>query len=97
MAGRWEALDSFLGRLVFRTLGLVCLVIALAMTYAAWSHVSAGRPYGWTPPLLFGLAAIAAASCIPFCFSRRRNFGEALDAMEGGAGDIARSADIRKG
>lgn len=90
MAGSFERLDGWLGRLVFRAVGLVCALIAFGTGYAAWNHVSAGHPYGWTPVVLFGLAAVAAASCIPFCFSRRRSLGEALDAIEGGAGDIRR-------
>lgn len=94
MAGRFERLDGFLGRLLFCGVGLICSVVALGTGYAAWSHMSAGRPYGWAPVILFALAAIAAASCMPYCFSRNRNFGEALDAMEGGAGDTRRQ-DIR--
>lgn len=91
---RWsegvERVDGFLGRLVFRAIGLLCAVIALGTAYGAWSQLSAGRPYGWTPVVLFGLLAIASGSCVPFCFSRRRTFGEALDAMEGSVADLPR-------
>ena len=91
---RWSEqvgrVDGYLGRLVFRAFGVICAIIALGTAYGAWSHVSAGRPYGWTPVILFGLAAVAAASCVPFCWSRNRTFGEALDSMEGGAGDVRR-------
>lgn len=90
MAGRLDRIDGLLGRLVFRAVGLLCLIVMLGTAYAAWSHVSAGRPYGWTPVILFSLMALAAGSCIPYCFSRRRSFGEALDPMEGGAGDLHR-------
>ena len=90
MAHWADRLDGFLGRLIFRTVGLLCALIALGTAYGAWNHVAAGRPYGWTPVLLFGMAAVAAASCVPFCFSRRRSFGDALDSMEGGAGTSRR-------
>ena len=86
MAHWADRLDGFLGRLFFRAVGFICALIALGTAYGAWNHVAAGRPYGWTPVVLFGLAAVAAASCVPFCFSRRRSFGEALDSMEGGTG-----------
>lgn len=84
---RVERVDGFLGRLVFRGVGLLCAVIALGTAYAAWNHVSAGRPFGWTPVILFAVMAVAAGICVPFCFSRRRTFGEALDAMEGSVPD----------
>ena len=90
MTGRIDRLDKALGRLVFRLVGLVCLVVAVGTAYAAWSHVSAGRPYGWIPVILFGLVAVAAGSCVPYCLSRNRSLGEALDAMEGGPGDLHR-------
>lgn len=83
MARQLDRLDGFLGRLVFRTVGLLCGVIALVCGYAAWWQVQNwSLDYGWVPVILFGLAAIAAASVIPFCFSRNRRLVEALDAME---------------
>jgi hypothetical protein len=87
MAHRADRLDGFLGRLAFRAIGLLCAAIALGTAYGAWNHVSAGRPYGWTPVLLFGLMAAAAGSCVPFCFSRNRRFVEVLDAMESEVAD----------
>jgi hypothetical protein len=92
MGGRLDRLDGFLGRLVFRLFGAVCAIVALICGYAVWWHVSRGVPNSWVPPILFGIAAIAAASCVPYCFSRSRTFDEALDAMEGGAGDTNRWA-----
>jgi hypothetical protein len=82
MAGRFDRIDGFLGRLLFRCVGLVCVLIALGTAYAAWSHLADNRPYGWAPVILFGAAAIAAAGCVPYCFSRNRSFVEALDALE---------------
>ena len=83
--------DGFLGRLVFRFFALVCAIVALGAAYGAWNHLSSGRPFGWTPVILFGLIAAAAGSCVPYCLSRRRTMAEALDAMEGGSGlDINR-------
>jgi hypothetical protein len=80
-------LDRTLGRLVFRAVWLVCALVALICAYAAWSHIADWRDYSLVPTILFGLAAVAAGSAVPYCFSRRRTFAEALDAMEGGAGD----------
>ena len=82
---RW--LDRTLGRLFFRTIGLMCAIVALICAYAAWSHVSDWQDYSLAPTILFLLATLAAGTCVPYCFSRQRTFAEALDAMEGGAGD----------
>lgn len=87
---RVQRVDGFLGRLVFRAFGFLCAVIAMATGYAAWSHLAEGRPHGWAPVIMFGIAALAAASVVPYCFSRKRSFAEALDAMEGGVGDQPR-------
>jgi hypothetical protein len=88
MAQRMDRINGFLGRLVFRLFGLVCAAIALICAYAAWWHIEHwDREVSLVPTILFGVAAVAAASCVPYCFSRNRSFVEALDAMEGGAGD----------
>lgn len=88
--GRWADsvwwLDGFLGRLLFRAFGILCALVAAVAAYSAWNQVSAGRPNGWMPVILFGLVAIAFGICVPYCFSRRRSLAEALDAMEGGSG-----------
>jgi len=80
-------LDRTLGRLVFRAVGLMCAIVALVCAYALWSHISDWRDYSLVPAILFSVAAIAAGSAVPYCFSRKRTFAEALDAMEGGVGD----------
>ena len=90
MAGRFDRIEGFLGRMFFRAAGVVCALVVLGSAFGAWNHYSAGRPFGWTPIILFALLSIAAGSCVPYCFSRNRTFGEALDAMEGGAGDTRR-------
>ena len=82
MAHWADRTEGFLGRLVFRTLGVLFAAVAMAMAYAAWNHLSAGTPYGWAPILLFGLIAMVFAACVPFCFSRKRRLVEALDALE---------------
>lgn len=87
MARFVDRVDGVLGRLVFRTVGLVCALVALICAYAVWSHVSDWQDYSLVPTLMFGAVAIAAGSCVPYCFSRKRSFAEALDAMEGGVGD----------
>ncbi len=81
-----------LGRLVYRATGWVCVFVALASSYAAYWHLQHwNSDSSLIPPVLFGLVAIASASAVPYCFSRKRTFGEALDAMEGGAGDQRRT------
>lgn len=88
MAQRMDRLDGFLGRLVFRAFGVLCGIVALVCGYAAWWHIERWDPgISLVPTILFSLAALAAASCVPYCFSRNRRFVEALDAMEGGVGD----------
>jgi putative flippase GtrA len=88
MAQWHERLNGYLGRLVFRFFGVLCGMVALMCGYAAWWHVEHWDPdVSLVPTILFSIAAIAAASCIPYCFSRKRSFVEALDAMEGGVGD----------
>jgi hypothetical protein len=86
---RWiDRLDAFLGKLFFRAIGLVCAIVALICAYAVWWHLTHWHPeYSLWPAVMFSLAAIAGASVVPYCFSRKRSFGEALDAMEGGVGD----------
>ena len=83
-------LDRTLGRLVFRAFGLLCALVALVCAFAAWRHLSGWNDQSPVPVILFGIAAIASGSAVPYCFSRRRTFAEALDAMEGGAGDTNR-------
>lgn len=91
MADRLQRIDGFLGRLVFRAIGVGCAIVALACGYAAWWHLENRGDIGSiVPAVLFGVAAIGAASCVPYCFSRNRSFVEALDAMEGGVGDQPR-------
>lgn len=91
MGHRFDQFDGCLGRAVFRTFGLLCAIVAVACGFAAWRHIihwQAGESL--VPALLFSVATLASSACIPYCFSRKRTFGEALDAMEGGAGDQAR-------
>lgn len=91
MAGLLDGIDGLLGRLVFRAAGLVCLLISAACLYAAWWHVERRDTVEWlVPTILFGLAALGAAAVVPYCFSRRRRFIEALDAMESEVPDMRR-------
>lgn len=87
MARLADKVDGILGRLVFRTMGVVCAIVALISVFAVWSHLSDWKDYSLVPTILFAILAIAAGSCVPYCFSRKRTFIEALDAMEGGVGD----------
>jgi len=89
---RWmDRLDGILGRLLFRAVGLACAMAALICAYAVWWHIDHWNPdFSLVPTMMFAVAALAAGSCVPYCFSRQRSFGEALDAMEGGTGDVRR-------
>ena len=93
MGDHIQRLDKALGRLVYRTVGSVAVLLAGICAYAAWWHVARGMPNSWGPPLMFALAVIVIAAVVPYCFSRSRTFGEALDAMEGSAGDMKRRKD----
>ena len=86
---RWmDRLDGFLGRLFFRAVGLICAVVSAICIYTVWWHLNHWNPeYSLWPTIMFSLVALAGASVVPHCLSRRRTFGEALDTMEGGAGD----------
>jgi len=86
---RWvDRLDRTLGRLFFRAVGMVCAIVAMICGYAVWWHFTHWNPaYSLWPVIMFSVAALAAVSVLPHCFSCKRTFGEALDAMEGGAGD----------
>jgi hypothetical protein len=87
MAGRFDRIDGLLGRLFFRAIGLLCGLIALLSLYAVFWHLTHwNAEYSLYVSIMFGLVAIAGLSVIPYCFSRNRTFGEALDTMEGGSG-----------
>lgn len=78
-----EQLNGFVGRLVFRAVGLGCALIAVACAYAAYWHIENwGRDYALVGAALFTLAAAAALWVMLLCFSRKRTLVEALDAME---------------
>ena len=83
MAGTFDRIDGFLGRLFFRSIGIVCAIVALVALYAIWWHFNHWNPeYSLIVVIMFGLVVIAAASVIPYCFSRKPRFIEALDALE---------------
>jgi uncharacterized membrane protein len=91
MAGRFERIDGFLGRLFFRAIGILCAAVAAVAVYAIlWHFAHWNVDYSLIVVVMFGLVALAGASVVPYCFSRKRGLGEALDAMEGGAGDRQR-------
>ena len=83
-------LDRTVGRLIFRAFGAICALVAMVCAYSAWRVLADWNDDHVVPLVLFGLVAIAAASCVPYCFSRRRTLGEALDGLEGGGGDTSR-------
>jgi hypothetical protein len=93
MAGIVEGVDRTLGRLIFRAVGLVCAAVTLVCAYVAWRYLSEWQEESLAPVIMFSIAAVAAGSAVPFCFSRKRTLGEALDAMEGGVADAPRKKD----
>ncbi len=98
MARIFERIDGFLGRLLFRAAGLICLIIAATCLYVAWWHVERRETIDWlVPSILFALAGIAAAAVVPYCFSRKRSFIEALDAMESEVPDMQPRSRDRSG
>lgn len=91
MAGRFDRIDGFLGRLFFRALGTLCAIVAAISVYAVfWHFTHWNAEYSLYVTIMFSLVAIAGASVVRYCFSRHRTFGEALDAMEGGTGGTDR-------
>lgn len=88
MAQRFERLDRALGRLVFRAFGTLFGVVALICLYAAYRHATHWYEDSIAPAVMFGLIGIAFGSVVPYAFSRKRTLTEALDAMEGGVGDL---------
>ena len=89
MSGHLDRIDNALGRLVFRAFGFLCAIVAFGCAYAAWWHYDNRASVGSVvPAIMFAVVALAAGSCVPYCLSRKRTFTEALDAMEGGVGDL---------
>ena len=95
MAGIVDGIDRTLGRLVFRAVGLACAAVALVCAYLVWRYPSDWQEASLAPVIMFSIAAVAAGSAVPFCFSRNRTLGEALDAMEGGVSDTPRKNDAK--
>ena len=88
MRDRLDRINSALGKLVFRTLGLLCAIVVLVSGYAIWwqaTHWNADSPIVTG---MFAVAALGAGIAVPYCFSRQRAFTEVLDALEG-EGDVA--------
>ena len=75
MGPGWEAILIGGGAGVLSALVLAVLIGMLSLRVKA---------------IFFAMVTLAAASVIPYCFSRDRKFIEALDAMEGGGADLPR-------
>lgn len=90
MAQRFERLDQMLGRLIFRFFGMVFAGVSLVCLHAAYRYATDWYSGSLAPALMFGLIAAAFGSVVPYCFSRRRTFTEALDAMESDVPDYER-------
>jgi hypothetical protein len=85
---RLDRINAALGRLVFRGLGTLCAIAALASTYGIWWQVTHWNADSPIVIAMFAVAALGAGIAVPYCFSRTRTFTEVLDAMEGD-GDVA--------
>ena len=96
MSGLVERVDRTLGRLIFRAVGIFCATVTLICAWQVWSHLADWQEGYWVPVILFAVVAVAAGSAVPYCFSQKRTLGEALDAMEGGAGDTNRPTPPKK-
>jgi ascorbate-specific PTS system EIIC-type component UlaA len=79
-----KRIDGFLGRLVFRFLGLVATGIGLAAAYAAYQTLISGDGLkSIVAFLMFGAGAAIAAFTARYCFSGKRTFGDFIQAIEG--------------
>jgi hypothetical protein len=79
------------GLLFFRALGTLCLVAMAGAMWVGWYAWSNWEPQA--SPVGIALSAVFIAGiawAAIHCFSPRRTLIEALDAMEGGAGDLPR-------
>ena len=80
----FERIDGFLGRLVFRFLGLVAAGITLAATYAAYQNLmNAEGAKSIVAFVMFGAGAAIAGFTTRYCFSGKRTFGDFIRAIEG--------------
>ena len=81
MLGR---IDGFLGRLVFRFVGLLTTGIAIAAAYAAYQTLNSGDGIkSIIAFLMFGAGAVIAVALTRYCFSSKRTFGDFIQAIEG--------------
>lgn len=80
----FERIDGFLGRLVFRFLGLIAAGITLAAAYAAYQNLmSAEGAKSIVAFVMFGAGAAIAGFTTRYCFSGKRTFGDFVQAIEG--------------
>lgn len=86
MARRVDRLNRALGLLVFRAFGTLFAVVALICLYVAYRHATDWHEGSAAPAVMFGLIGVAFGSVVPYAFSRKRTFTEALDAMESADG-----------
>lgn len=81
--------NCFLGKLLFRALGTLTGLAALGAGYLFWQAVSAWNPEAsLVGAILSGAFMLGAGWVTLYCFSSKRTLIEALDAMEGTAGDL---------
>jgi hypothetical protein len=79
-----DKIDGFLGRLVFRFLGLIAAGITLAAAYAAYQNlISADGAKSIVAFIMFAAGAVIAGFTARYCFSPERTFGDVIRAIEG--------------
>lgn len=87
-------MNRFLGKLFFRALGTLCLVAAFGAAWVGWQAWNDWNPEASPVGLaLAGVFILGMIWAVRFCFSPKRTMIEALDAMEGTAGDLPRRRD----
>jgi hypothetical protein len=90
-------IDGFLGRLVFRFVGLLTTGITIAAAYAAYQTLNSGDGMkSIIAFLMFGAGAVIAAALTRYCFSSKRTFGDIIQAIEGNDTEVGPARRPRK-
>ena len=80
----FDRIDGFLGRLVFRVIGFVAVIMALTAAYAAGQSLAAADGLKSVVVfVMFSGGALLAGYAARHCFSSKRRFGELMHGAEG--------------
>ena len=81
----FDALDAVAGRLMFRVIGLMATLLALAAAYAVYSTLTHGSGLeAFVVAAMFAGGAVMAGYTALLCFSHRRTLEEFLYAVDDG-------------